>query len=243
MWNLSLGSPLIGFQSSGDESFGLVFRCSGLQNTQQQLWFWCRLQCTQVTFNLPLLSYNSCWLSGEAWPEEFPLFFSMSGDVLLYLLKLLLRYCRGTVSKQLEVVIEHLGRGCCWQGNMGQLFAAVLSRWPERLQPPWAHKRASHRRGDITWTCAAFWERVLCSWRDPSSVGWVWFFFLHMVINLSIDAVFGVTEYLCWKHFCFFVSRMDAKAIKFLRLTFKVVRWEAFAVVLLIACFPVVSGD
>lgn len=162
MWNLSLGSPLIGFQSSGDESFGLVFGCSGLQNTQQQLWFWCRLQCTQVTFNLPLLSYNSCWLSGEAWPEEFPLFFSMSGDVLLYLLKLLLRYCRGTVSKQLEVVIEHLGRGCCWQGNMGQLFAAVLSRWPERLQPPWAHKRASHRRGDITWTCAVFFGKGCC---------------------------------------------------------------------------------
>jgi len=55
----------------------------------------------------------------------------MSGDVQFYLLKLLLRYCRGTVRKRLGLVIEHLVRGCCWprdHGSIGGSCALQVAR-------------------------------------------------------------------------------------------------------------------
>jgi len=60
------------------------------------------------------------------------------------------RICRGTVRTRLELVIEHLVKGCGCPGSTGKLFAPVLSKQQKGVQPPWTHIRASQGRESVS---------------------------------------------------------------------------------------------
>ena len=61
---------------------------------------------------------------------------------------------RGTVSLGLELMIEHLVKGCGWPGEHRQIVCScapqVISRRRPSVQPLWAHKRASLWKENIS---------------------------------------------------------------------------------------------
>lgn len=77
-------------------------------------------------------------------------------------------------------------------GSAGKLFASVFPTWPEQVESPWAHIRASSRRESIFWVETVSREAVLCSQRSSSPVGWVLFFFLCMTLCLPANTLSGI---------------------------------------------------
>ena len=107
-----------------------------------------------------------------------------------WLLSFVFCCCMATVRSQLELVIEHLVKRCGWPRAHGQFVCIyaphVIRRSRPRMEPPWAHIRASHRTGSISSIWVVCREGALYGRRVPSPVGWNQLF---SVYGLSVSAL------------------------------------------------------
>jgi len=102
--------------------------------------------------------------------------------------------CRGTIRKQLELVIEHLVKQCGWPGEQRQIVCTcapqVTRRDRLRLGPPTVHINVSFREESISWTLAASWGTAV--WLEIPITSWV------SSVLLSVCYFWSAWECFAW---------------------------------------------